>query len=215
VADVNVGGGANGASSPAPAKKASAKPAAAARTPVAQPAPKASNARQAVADRGSGLLGKGVSASAAAARTVSSVAADGANRAVGLGAGVVRGSLSAVGNAIGGPQSDQSAERAGVAEGWIRIPFATASLRLPGPGAVVSVGPVRVTLPTGALYYGGLATLAIGGSIEAPAAVGAALAGAVLGRRWLRRPLPQLAVCDAAPGAGPGTAAERAGSTSA
>jgi hypothetical protein len=85
----------------------------------------------------------------------------------------------------------------------MRIPFASASMRVPGPGAVVSIGPVRVTLPTGALYYGGLAALAIGGPLEAPVAVGAALAGAVLGRRWLRGSIPRVSVCDAAPGSGP------------
>jgi hypothetical protein len=81
----------------------------------------------------------------------------------------------------------------------VKVPFASASVRLPGPGAVASVGPVRVTLPTGALYYGGLAALVVGGAMELPMAAGAALAGAVLGRRWLRGAVPEISVFDSAP----------------
>jgi hypothetical protein len=43
----------------------------------------------------------------------------------------------------------------------------------------------------------------IGGSLELPVAAGAALAGAVFGRRWLRRPVPQVSVYDATPGSAP------------
>jgi hypothetical protein len=83
------------------------------------------------------------------------------------------------------------------------VPFVSVSLRLPGPGAVAAVGPVRVTLPTGALYYGGLALLVAGGALEAPAAVGAVVGGAVVGRRWLGSRRPEISVFDSVPGGVP------------
>jgi hypothetical protein len=73
-----------------------------------------------------------------------------------------------------------------------KLPFASASLRLPGPGAVGTVGPVRVTLPTGALYYGGLGALVIAGALDPVVGVGAALAGVAFGRRLLRDPAPEV-----------------------
>ena len=60
-----------------------------------------------------------------------------------------------------------------------------------------------MTLPTGALYYGGLAALVVGGTLELPVAAGAALAGAVLGRRWLRGPVPKVSIYDTKSGAVP------------
>lgn len=64
------------------------------------------------------------------------------------------------------------------------------------------MGPVQVTVPTGALYYGGLAALVVAGGLELPFAVGAALAGAVLGRRWLRGGAPKINAFDAQSTAG-------------
>jgi len=81
----------------------------------------------------------------------------------------------------------------------MHVPFASATVRLPGPGAVARLGPVQVTMPTGALYYGGLAALVVGGTLELPLAAGAALAGAVLGRRWLRGAIPKISVFDSRP----------------
>jgi hypothetical protein len=89
----------------------------------------------------------------------------------------------------------------------VRLPFAAASVAVPGPGAVATVGPVTVTLPTGALYYGGLAALVAGGALEAPVAAGAAVAGIVLGRRWFKHPVPTVSVYDSKPGGPPPGAA--------
>jgi hypothetical protein len=96
-----------------------------------------------------------------------------------------------------------SSTGAGVITARVKVPLAAAVVNLPAPGAVAKVGPVRVTLPTGALYYGGLAALAVAGTLELPIAAGAALAGAVLGRRWLADPLPRISVFDSEPGSGP------------
>ncbi|GAC1444833.1 MAG: hypothetical protein NVSMB55_22530 [Mycobacteriales bacterium] len=81
----------------------------------------------------------------------------------------------------------------------MQVPFLSASLRIPAPGAVATVGPVQLTLPTGALYFGGLAALVVLGTVEAPVAAGAALVGAVLGRRWLRRLVPTVSMPGSTP----------------
>jgi hypothetical protein len=83
------------------------------------------------------------------------------------------------------------------------LPLVSASLRLPRPGAVARVGPVRVKLPPGALYYGGLAMLAVGGAVELPVAAGLAAVGVVLSRGRVGRIRPSVSVCDTEPGAGP------------
>ena len=132
-------------------------------------------------------------------------AAKGASaRGVRVGVGAARGSARGVGRvfAVGEP-APVASDGEPVAGMTVKLPFVSGSLRLPGPGAVASVGPVRVTLPTGALYYGGLTALVIGGSLELPVAVGAALAGAVFGRRWLRGPVPEVSVYDATPESAP------------
>lgn len=146
-----------------------------------------------------------------AAKAAAAAATGGAAHAASWGVGALRGSARAVGGALHGPALD--APRGGrepLADVSVSVPFVSASLRLPGPGAVATVGPVRLTLPTGALYYGGLVALVVGGTLEFPVAAGAALAGAVLGRRWLRRPVPGIDVFDAEPEPSP-----RAGSATA
>lgn len=143
---------------------------------------------------------KQASVGVAAAQSVAAAATGRAAHAATWGVGALRGSARAVGGALHGPVPD--ADRGGrepLAGVSVTVPFVSASLRLPGPGAVATVGPVRLTLPTGALYYGGLAALVVGGTLELPVAAGAALAGAVLGRRWLRRPVPGIDVFDAQP----------------
>lgn len=161
--------------------------------------------------RSAGERVKGATADAArsaagAAETVGRAAMDASSRGAGLGVGAARGSARVAGRALGfGEPAPEGAAGTPVAGLIVKIPFASASVRLPGPGAVATVGPVRVTLPTGALYYGGLAALAAGGALELPVAAGAALAGAVLGRRWLRGPTPEISVYDTEPGAGPHT----------
>lgn len=140
--------------------------------------------------------GPGVAAPESLAATATGRAAHAAT----WGVGALRGSARAVGGALQGPVPD--ADRGGrdsLAGISVTVPFVSASLRLPGPGAVATVGPVRVTLPTGALYYGGLAALVVGGTLELPVAAGAALAGAVVGRRWLRRSVPGIDIFDAQP----------------
>ncbi len=111
----------------------------------------------------------------------------------------MRGSARAVAGLFGGPEPTE-ATPPGAAEPAIafsaKIPFASASLRLPGPGAVGSLGPVRLTLPTGPLYYGGLGALAIAGALDPAIAAGAALAGVTFGRRLLRGPVPQVSRSD-------------------
>lgn len=68
----------------------------------------------------------------------------------------------------------------------INLPFVSASLTIPGPGAKASVGPVSVTLPTGVLYYGGVGALAVAGAIEWPIALGLGASG-YLYRRFSHR----------------------------
>jgi hypothetical protein len=99
-----------------------------------------------------------------------------------------------VAGAFGGtePAAPTSGAREPAAAFSAKIPFASASLRLPGPGAVGTIGPVRVTLPTGALYYGGLGALAITGALDPMVAVGAALAGVAFGRRLFGGPVPEV-----------------------
>lgn len=144
------------------------------------------------------VAGKGVSAGMTAAKTVTSATATSASRAAGWGVGAVRGSARAVGGALTGGSANGA--RDPVAGFTLKVPFASASLKLPGPGAVATVGPVTVKLPTGALYYGGLAALVATGALEFPVAAGAAVAGAVLARRWLRAPMPEVSVFDTKPG---------------
>lgn len=160
--------------------------------------------RVSVGDRGPAGAGGG------GARSIVAAATSSATHAATWGVGALRGSARAVGGALHGPvpDADQRA-REPVAGLSISVPFVSASLRLPGPGAVATVGPVRLTLPTGALYYGGLAALVVGGTLELPVAAGAALAGAVLGRRWLRRPVPEINVFDAQPQPAPLDGTER------
>ena len=153
-----------------------------------------------------GLRGA-ATAGAAAGRSATRAAATGSARqvarAAGVTAGAARGAAQALGAAAAAPEESLAAPKS-VAGLTVKIPFASASVRLPGPGAVASVGPVRVTLPTGALYYGGLVALVVGGTLELPVAAGAALAGAVLGRRWLRGTRPSISVFDSEPAATPG-----------
>ncbi|MEU7764778.1 hypothetical protein AB0B25_06610 [Nocardia sp. NPDC049190] len=70
----------------------------------------------------------------------------------------------------------------------IKLPFASASLTVPGPGAVVEVGPVSVTLPTNYLYYTGLGALAIAGTIEWPVAAALGAGGFLVSRVRSRTP---------------------------
>jgi hypothetical protein len=65
------------------------------------------------------------------------------------------------------------------------------------------MGPVRVKLPTGALYYGGLVALAAGGAVELPLAAGLAVAGLVVRRRWPFRSWPTVTVYDSEPESAP------------
>ena len=136
----------------------------------------------------------------AAAGSVGGAAKGASTRVTRAGVGAARNSAKGVGHlfAVGG-SAPAAATAEPVAGMTVKLPFLSGSLQLPGPGAVASVGPVRVTLPTGALYYGGLAALVVGGSLELPVAAGAALAGAVFARRWLRRPVPHVSVFDATP----------------
>ncbi len=135
-----------------------------------------------------------------AAKSAAGAARSGAGRAAGAGIGAARG----LGNALGDRGfSTDAASGPSVAGVTVKVPFASAALHLPGPGAVASLGPVRVTLPTGALYYGGLAALVVGGALELPVAASAAIVGAVIGRRWLRHPAPQISVFDAERDGGP------------
>lgn len=53
----------------------------------------------------------------------------------------------------------------------LHAPFTNASLRLPGPGARVQVGPAALTLSSGPLYYLGAAGLAAAGVVEWPLAL--------------------------------------------
>jgi hypothetical protein len=127
-----------------------------------------------------------------------------ASRAADLGIGVARGvNKSLTTRSRTGESVAAGAPKEPVVGFTATLPFMSASLRLPGPGAVAAVGPVRVTLPTGALYYGGLAMLVASGALEVPAAVGAAVSGAVVGRRWLGSRRPGISVFDSAPGGAP------------
>jgi hypothetical protein len=87
-------------------------------------------------------------------------------------------------------------------EATLRAPLISASLRLPGPGAVARIGPVRFSLPSGALYYAGVAALVVGGAVELPVAAGIALAGALLGRDRLGALRPSLSMFDSEPAPG-------------
>lgn len=64
----------------------------------------------------------------------------------------------------------------------IELPFFSASLTLPHPGANIRVGPVNMTLPTGYLYYGGLGALAIAGTLEWPLAFTLGAGGLLIDR---------------------------------
>lgn len=146
-----------------------------------------------------GLADAGVSAGRRAAHTAESASRTAAAGAGHVGTNVSRGTARAAGNILGIGAPPPADSEHPVADVSIRLPFASAELRLPGPGAVASIGPVKVTLPTGALYYGGLAALVLGGALELPVAAGAAIAGAVIGRRWLRRPVPEISVEESHP----------------
>ncbi len=148
-------------------------------------------------DVGPGLLGRARGAAADAGRSAGEYGRGAADRTGGPGTGAPR----TVGR-LGGSSGPRSAADP-VAGPSVKVPLASASLRLPGPGAVVQLGPVQVTLPTGALYYGGLVALVVGGTLELPVAAGAAVAGAVLGRRWLRSTTPTVTAFDSAFGNGP------------
>jgi hypothetical protein len=127
--------------------------------------------------------------------------AAGVRAAADLGTRTARGSVSAVGHRVPGrtPRAQKTADAATAS----KLPLIAASLRLPAPGASINVGPVRATLPSGALYYGGLAAMLIAGTVELPVAAGAMVVGALWGRRWLVGLRPQLSVYDAAPGSAP------------
>lgn len=143
---------------------------------------------------------------------VGRAAASAALAATARAAAQVRGAAAdAVDSVKTGPASAPDAAAGGLAGVSIRVPFVSASVRLPAPGATAGVGPVTLTLPTGALYYGGLAVLAVAGAVELPVAVAAGVAGAVLGRRWLRGVVPTLSVVDAHTGSSPaaGSAAKK------
>lgn len=64
----------------------------------------------------------------------------------------------------------------------LELPFVSASVTLPRPGAAVRVGPVSMTVPTGYLYYGGLGILTVAGAIEWPIAVTFAAGGLLVER---------------------------------
>jgi len=178
----------DGPSESRPAKKA-ARP----------PAKKAARPRKAAARQTKATSAGSPARSQTRSRTASARAAS-AN-AVGLSANAARSAVSAVNSAwSAGRSATGGAEGGRAAAGMtMHVPFASATVRLPGPGAVARLGPVQVTLPTGALYYGGLAALVVGGTLELPVAAGAALAGAVLGRRWLRGAIPKISVFDSRP----------------
>ncbi len=139
------------------------------------------------------LAGTGAGAGTSAARTLTSATTSSAARAGRWGIGAVRGPARAVAGVFGGTEPAQATTGAGepAVAFSARIPFASASLRLPGPGAVGTLGPVRVTLPTRGLYYGGLGALAITGALDPMVAAGAALAGVAFGRRLLRGSIPE------------------------
>ncbi|HEX3828678.1 MAG TPA: hypothetical protein VHV82_15545 [Sporichthyaceae bacterium] len=99
--------------------------------------------------------------------------------------------------------------RTGRVEATLRAPLVSASIRLPGPGAVARVGPVRFTLPPGALYYAGVAALVAGGAVELPVAAGIALVGTLLGRGRLGGLRPSFSLFDSDPDPGRGSPAER------
>ena len=122
--------------------------------------------------------------------------------AVEAGAHLTSGAARRAAEVVEGAPAPRGPQRA-PASVTVHLPFFNASVGLPGPGAVAKVGPVQVTLPTGFLYFGGLAVLAAAGTVELPVVVGVGVAGAVLGRRWLRRPAPQLSAFDAQPGSSP------------
>jgi len=122
--------------------------------------------------------------------------------AVEAGAHLTSGAARRAAEVVEGAPAPRGPQRA-PASVTVHLPFFNASVGLPGPGAVAKVGPVQVTLPTGFLYFGGLALLAAAGTVELPVVVGVGVAGAVLGRRWLRRPAPQLSAFDAQPGRSP------------
>jgi hypothetical protein len=124
------------------------------------------------------------------------------------GAEAARASAGALGDALVGPEPGDALSTS--AEGVDKSPVISAMIRLPGPGATVKLDPLRASLPTGTLYYGGLTLLAVAGAVELPLAVAAALAGALLGRRRLRGPRPQFSLFDASPGSTPGPTAREA-----
>jgi hypothetical protein len=137
-------------------------------------------------------------------RTATTATTGWAGRAAHWGAGTTRDTARTVAGVFTGPATTTgAATREPAVDFTARIPFASASLRLPGPGAVATLGPVRVTLPAGALYYGGLATLVVGGALDLPVAAGAALAGVLFGRRRFGRAVPVISVVGATPGPAP------------
>lgn len=150
---------------------------------------------------GSSTLGRARTAVAEAGRSAGrgagTIGRTVADKTVSSGSGAAR----ALGRAKARPE--ESGDLGTVAGLSLRLPLASASIRLPGPGAVAKLGPVQVTLPTGALYYGGLVALVVGGTLELPIAAGAAVAGAVLGRRWLGRTTPTVTAFDSPPQSGP------------
>lgn len=162
---------------------------------------------------GTGLraaVGQRLDAGVSTVRSAASAAGDGIARAAGSAKDAVLETTRAVGRAVSTTDSATGAQAGGPVAMTLRIPLAAGVVQLPSPGAVATVGPVRVTLPTGALYYGGLVALAFAGALELPVAAGAAVAGALVGRRWLADPLPRISVCDSEAGSGP-VAREKAG----
>lgn len=178
-------------------KQAVAKP-----TRVARPIASTPAADQGAARR-SKLGGVGVATAAmgsGAARTAYKATKAGVSQVAGVGAAAARGTTRSAGTLFGALQIPAKGAGPEVLAGFtVKLPFASATLRLPGPGAVATVGPVRVTLPPGALYYGGLTALVMGGTMELPLAAGAVVTGVVLGRRWLQCTVPEISIFDSAP----------------
>ena len=166
--------------------------------PAAPTSPKtgetADTALQGARDRVRGAAVNGVALGMAAAKAATRAA----SQVTSAGADAVRSAQRA---------AEPSPAAAGVAGVSVRIPFVSASVRLPAPGATAAVGPVTVTLPTGGMYYGGLAVLVVAGAVELPFALAAGAAGALLGRRWLRGLVPSVRIVDTRAGSSPVAAA--------
>lgn len=68
----------------------------------------------------------------------------------------------------------------------LNLPFLSARVAIPGQGIDMKAGPVRLSLPTRYLYYGGLGALTVAGAIEWPIAGALAVTGLIVDR--LRTP---------------------------